>query len=638
MAVEDQRMRWSSRSAFILASIGAAVGLGNIWRFPWLSFKFGGGVFLIPYLLALFLVGLPMLMVELGLGRMMQRGDVEAFGKIHRRARGVGVTSIIGGFLVATYYVAIISWSLVYFIGSFESPLPWDGKEEEFFFDDVLHMADKEQVDAAKSEVIAGWVYGGLVFIWVTLYLVLAAGVKGVGALVKFTVPIPILLIVVMLIHNSTLEGAGDGVKAYVGEWDTSGLKGGVWPAAVGQIFFSIGIAFGIMTAYGSYNPESSDIVMDNCIIALSNSAISFVAGFAVYTILGNIAFKRGISVKEAGDVKGVALSFITYPAAAASLPGEWSRAMSIFFFFTLFTLGIDSALSMIEGVVTVLKDSQRFRHIPHSTIAGYVCIAGFLGSTLFATDLGLSLLDVCDHYINTYGIMMTGLAEAVTVSWVFGYKDTAERVGDLSAKIFTFGYFGAVGLGVILSGSLYDAMENEGYLQVGIPIGFVAWVASIIAAYRFRNRPSMSFLGWVRHVGAAGTEKVRHAINESAEKHNRTKLPIVWDIIIKYLIPPMLTGLLVNAAIVDAVDTETDFYNYPVWEHVIGISILAIMILALTGSIVFPQFWERSFGEGEVKPVVEVRLAMASESQEYNNNGASELMVVGAKAGKDGV
>ncbi|GMH38798.1 hypothetical protein BSKO_06696 [Bryopsis sp. KO-2023] len=597
MGSGEERVRWTSRSSFLLAAIGSAVGLGNIWRFPWLSFKYGGGIFLVPYLLALFLVGLPMLMVELGIGRVMQRGDVEAFGKIHRRARGVGISSILGGFIIAAYYVNIISWSLVYFIGSFDWPLPWEGKESEFLFDEVLHVASPEQVEQGKSHVIAGWVYGGLVFIWLFMFIVLAFGVKGVGNVVKFTVPLPVLLIVVMLIYNSTLEGAKDGVDAYIGQWDTSGLKGGVWPAAVGQIFFSNGIALGIMTAYGSYNAESSNIVMDNVVIAFTNSAISFIAGFTVYTVLGNMAHRMNKSVAEAGDVSGVALAFITYPSATASFPDGVARAMSIFFFFTLFTLGIDSALSMIEGVVTVLKDTIRFKHVSGAALAGYTCAAGFLLSTLFATDIGLSLLDVFDHYINIYGVMITGLAEAVAVSWVYGYEDTVRRVGKLSADVFTYGFAAAVFIGVILAGALYDPVEDNMYLAIAIPIGVMIWIISIGLAFYFRDSKTMSLGGWLGEVVTAGPEKLRKEINDAASRYGNWTLPVVWDLLVKYIIPPLLLGLLVNAAISDTVNTETDFYKYPLWEHFIGMGILVLMLAALFGSAAFPSFWERSFG-----------------------------------------
>ncbi|GMH38799.1 hypothetical protein BSKO_06697 [Bryopsis sp. KO-2023] len=618
MGSGDRRLRWTSRYAFLLAAIGSAVGLGNIWRFPWLSFKYGGGIFLVPYLLALLFVGLPMLMVELGVGRAMQRGDVEAFGKIHRRCRGVGISSILGGFLITAFYVNIISWSLVYFVASFEWPLPWDGREKEFLYEDVLHSASKQQIDEGKSYVIAGWVYGGLVFIWAFMYIVLAFGVKGVGTVVKFTVPFPVLLIGVMLIYNATLEGAKDGVDAYIGEWDTSGLKGGVWPAAVGQIFFSNSIALGVMTAYGSYNAESSNIVMDNAVIAFSNSAISFIAGFTVYTVLGNMAHKEEKSVAEAGNVSGVTLAFITYPSATASFPDGASRAMSIFFFFTLFTLGIDSALSLIEGAVTVLKDTIRFRHVPRAELAGYTCVAGFLLSTLYATDLGESLLDICDHYINTYGVMITGLAEAVTVSWIYGYEDTIRRVGKLSADFFTYGFLVAVFVGVALSGALYDPIEDNGYLAVGIPVGFLIWVVSVAIAFAVREDESMSIQEWLKSVVTAGPEKLRKLINDAAIRYGNWRLPIVWDLVVKYIIPPTLLGLLVNAAIADAVNKDASFYKYPAWEHILGIAILVLMLTALFGSAIFPSFWEKGFGaetqEEDVK-VKEIDLPTGSKT-----------------------
>lgn len=354
----QKRERWQSRYSFLLACIGSAVGLGNIWRFPWLSFTYGGGFFFIPYIIALIIIGLPMLFLELGMGRTTQRGDVEAFGSIHPRLKGIGIASVFGGFMITTYYTNIIAWSCVYFIASFKSPLPWKGQEYNFFFNDVLRLGSTDQLDDVKSYSISSVVYAGLIFIWMFCFMTLAYGVKGVGRVVKLTVPLPLIIIVILLIYNATLDGARDGIDAYIGKWDASIVQkeAGIWSSAVGQIFFSNSVALGVMTAYGSYNDESSNIVMDNVIISLTNSMTSFIAGLAVYAVLGNVAYLTNMPIEAIGDTYGVGLTFVIYPSAISNFDTNTGHFMGAIFFLSIFTLGIDSALSLIEGFVTVLK------------------------------------------------------------------------------------------------------------------------------------------------------------------------------------------------------------------------------------------------------------------------------------------
>jgi SNF family Na+-dependent transporter len=223
-----------------------------------------------------------------------------------------------------------------------------------------------------------------------------------------------------MLINGLGLDGAADGITAYIGNWDMSQLGiGSIWTRAIMQIFFSIGITFGIMTSYASYNDRHQSAVQDACIVAIANSLFSFVAGFGVYTVLGYLSLKEGIPISEV-STGGVALAFEVYPKGLGLIgagDGEdmgnaWGQIMCILFFLTLFLLGIDSAFSMAEAVITAVHDSTKFHEVPREHVALVVCCLGVCISAIYCTDGGVSLLDVVDYWINNLAMLIVGLME----------------------------------------------------------------------------------------------------------------------------------------------------------------------------------------------------------------------------------
>lgn len=260
-----------NRPTFILASIGAAVGLGNFWRFPYLTNKYGGGFFFVPYLIALFTMGIPLLLMELSLGQKFQRGDIAVFGGINKRLRGIGIASVFSSYIITFYYNVIISWACVYFIASFISPLPWSEfntefeekcpmdkmtRAQQYFEVEVIRYKDascKDYEDGDPSQ-FSPQAFFATLFVWVTCFLAVFKGVHSSSYIVWFTVPVPLIFVVVMVINNLTLEGAGDGVHKYLNGTEDMVIADSVWADAVGQIFFSLGVCMGIMTSYGSYN------------------------------------------------------------------------------------------------------------------------------------------------------------------------------------------------------------------------------------------------------------------------------------------------------------------------------------------------------------------------------------------------
>jgi len=272
-----ERDRWGSRASFLMAAVGklsanektksddlyvssidltiflhirvgAAIGFGNVWRFPSLAYEYGGGAFFIPYLLALFFIGIPLVLLEVGLGQYHQTGDVGVFGSIHRRLKGVGLCSAVASWVVVTYYVPLIAWVINAFFDSFTNAALWEtstGSEAYSYFLDEIVGEKTLGADFRPTRMV--WANVGYIALtWFVIWLSLAFGIENTGRIAYFTMGLPAILIFVFLGRAVSLPGSSDGIHAYIGEWDMSVLvtKAECWSRAVSQIFFSVGVTF----------------------------------------------------------------------------------------------------------------------------------------------------------------------------------------------------------------------------------------------------------------------------------------------------------------------------------------------------------------------------------------------------------
>jgi len=331
-----------------------------------LSVQYGGGAFFILYILALILIGYPILVLEIGFGQFFKTGDVNVFGSFHPRFRGVGVASVCCGFMLTVFYSMLIAWCLHAFFDSFGSDDPWVKEDTngtvaiDYFVGEIVGQSTLPEGSGPTRLVWANVGYSFLV--WTIVFFGTAFGLEWTGRITYVTMGIPIVLLFVFLIRAVTLEGHEIGIEAYIGGWDMSVLteQGDVWSTAVSQIFFSLGITFGIMTAFGSYCPEGEPVALNSLVIAGSNSMFSFLSGFAVFAALGHLSHVSGIPLTDL-PYSGFALVFGTRPVVLGTLPGgeHWVRLL----FLDLFLLGIDSAFGLIEAVTTVLHDTRAFQH-----------------------------------------------------------------------------------------------------------------------------------------------------------------------------------------------------------------------------------------------------------------------------------
>ena len=410
--MNDTRDRWAGRPSFILAAVGSAVGLGNVWRFPYVAYESGGGAFLIPYFTALFTAGIPMLILEMGLGQRMQKAAPGAFGGIRGRLEWFGwwAAGLSAGIVI--YYSTILAWSWVYLRHSLT--LAWSGGAEAFFFDEVLRRSG----GAAELGAPIWYLVVGMALTWGVIYVILKKGVQRVGKVVLVTVPLPLVLLAVLLVRGITLPGAMDGIRYYLTPDFSMLADPSIWLRAYGQIFFSLSLASGVMIAYGSFLPRKAEVTNSALITGLANCGTSFFAGFVVFSMVGYLAFIDGVPVPEV-TASGTGLAFVVYPTAITKLPAL-NALFGVIFFTTLLTLGVDSAFALQEAFTTGIRDKWG---VSHGRLAlGFVLI-GFAASLVFTTPGGFYWFDVIDKWICDFGLVTAGLVQCIAVGYLYDIR-----------------------------------------------------------------------------------------------------------------------------------------------------------------------------------------------------------------------
>lgn len=500
------RERWDRRGAFVMAAIGSAIGLGNVWRFPYMAYTNGGGAFFIPYLIALITTGIPLVALEYYLGVRYQKGPTEAYDHVKKKTNYIGWFALGTAAMITFYYTVVMSWAwnyLYYSIG-----VDWAGDEKNFFFGNVLGISDSIQ----HLGGIQWYLVLGNVVTWAVIFLVIFKGVKVVGKVVTWTVCIPWALILILIIRGVTLQGSANGLDFYLRPNFSHLLNPTVWLGAYGQIFFSLSLGFGIMIAYASYLPEDSDINTNAWVVSFANCATSFFAGFAVFSVLGYLAFTTNQPVEKVVGA-GPGLAFVIYPTAIAKLPGGVAvqSIFGIMFFLMLVTLGIDSAFSLVEAIVTGLKDSF---NLNRAKVTFWVCFVGFVVGFLYTSRAGLYWLDVVDHWMN-WGLVIVGLLEAILIGWFFDIHKVSSDIDSTSEM--KFGKFWIVCVKYITPAillitiilSIYKELRSpyEGYpiwsLMAG---GWILLISLMFFAFVMQSRkeiPTMNakflrFIAWL--------------------------------------------------------------------------------------------------------------------------------------------
>ncbi len=460
----EQSRYWSSRTAFVMAAVGSAVGLGNLWRFPYIAYNNGGGAFLIPWLVALFTAGIPLMRLEFALGTRFRAGAPKAFQSLNPKYAWVGWGTLLVGLVIVFYYAVVMAWSVLFMGHSIT--VSWRENAAGFFNGRILGLT-KSIGDLGGIQ----WAtLGALVFVWAIIFLIIFKGPKVVGKVVAWTVPLPALLIVVFIIRGVTLPGALSGLKFYLKPDFSKLLDIGVWRAAYGQIFFSLSLAFGIMIAYAKYQPpERTEVNRNAWITSVTNCSISFIAGFAVFTVIGYLATSTGQAI-EGMKIGGPGLTFVTYPTAIQLMPV--APLFGVLFFIMLLTLGIDSAFSLVEAVICGIQDYVK---TSKEKLTFWICLLGLVGGIIFCTGAGLHWLDLVDHFANETLLVFFGLMECIFAGWLFGFRKVRGFANEYSkVKI---GLWWDVCIAVLTPAALIIVLGDTLWNSIRNPYGdYPAW------------------------------------------------------------------------------------------------------------------------------------------------------------------
>uniref|UniRef100_A0A8C6WN66 Transporter n=1 Tax=Neogobius melanostomus TaxID=47308 RepID=A0A8C6WN66_9GOBI len=449
------RGQWSSKREFILAMVGEIIGLGNVWRFPYLCFKNGGGVFLVPYVLFLLTCGIPIFFLEVSLGQMTGQGGITCWRKICPLFQGIGFGGLILMLYTCMYYIVILAWALLYLFSSFQSELPWASCNNTWNTVNCIQTANDSLSVNATSSVEEFWqrrilglsggieemgsirwdLAGCLLLCWITCYFCIWKGVKSSGKVVYFTATFPYLMMVALLIRGVTLPGAADGIRFYL--WpDPSRLSDPqVWMDAASQILFSYAVCTGCLASLGSYNQRNNNCYKDAFALCLLNSATSIVAGFAIFSVLGYMSYELGVSIETVAE-SGPGLAFIAYPRAVAMMP--LPQLWSVFFFMMIIFLGLDSEFVYLEGLVTSISDMY-----PSFFLTGHrrkllllgVCLVSLGIGLCMVTEGGLYVFQLFDYYAcSGIPLVLFAILESVCIGWVYGadryYSNIADMIG----------------------------------------------------------------------------------------------------------------------------------------------------------------------------------------------------------------
>ncbi|MGB0100904.1 MAG: sodium-dependent transporter [Nocardioides sp.] len=407
-ADDTRRGSFSSRRVFILAAIGSAVGLGNIWRFPYVAYENGGGAFVIPYLVALLTAGIPFLFLDYALGHKYRGSAPLSFARLRRGAEGLGWWQVAICFLIAVYYAAVLAWAVRYTFFSFNKA--WGDAPDAFFFNDFLHLSDPPGVTFSP-------VWGVLIpmlVVWIVVIGVLALGVqKGIGSTAMVFIPILVLTFGALVVRSLFLPGAAEGLNAlFTPDWGAL-THAGVWGAAFGQIFFSLSIGFGIMITYSSYVGRETDMPGSGLVVGFANSGFELLAGIGVFAALGFMAQAGGVAVDEVAS-DGVGLAFIAFPAIISEAPA--GGLIGVLFFGSLVIAGLTSLISITEVVISAVRDKFDLTRVM-ATVAVTVPMA-LLSLIFLSTTSGLHVLDIVDHFMNQFGILLVAVVSMIVIAW----------------------------------------------------------------------------------------------------------------------------------------------------------------------------------------------------------------------------
>ncbi|XP_051525743.1 sodium-dependent neutral amino acid transporter SLC6A17-like [Myxocyprinus asiaticus] len=559
--LEDGRPAWNSKLQYILAQVGFSVGLGNVWRFPYLCQKNGGGAYLVPYFILLILIGVPLFFLELAVGQRIRRGSIGVWNYVCPRLGGIGVSSLMVCGFVGLYYNVIIGWSIFYFFQSFQYPLPWSDcpirrngsqaiVEPEcekssattyFWYRETLNITST----IADSGGLNWKMTLSLLAAWIIVCLAVIRGIQSSGKVMYFSSLFPYVVLFCFLVRGLFLKGAVDGIAHMFTPKLEIMLEPQVWREAATQVFFALGLGFGGVIAFSSYNKRDNNCHFDAVLVSFINFLTSILATLVVFAVLGfkaNIMNEKCVvenaekilgylnsnvlsqdlipphvnfshltssdyaelygvikivkedSFEQLGleqclledelnkSVQGTGLAFIAFTEAMTHFPA--SPFWSVMFFFMLINLGLGSMIGTMTGITTPILDAFKIRK---EVLTVGCCIVAFFCGLLFVQRSGNYFVTMFDDYSAGLPLTIVVILENVSVAWIYGTKRFMQDLEDMlgfrpyTVYFYLWKYVSPVCLIILISASVVEMTIS--------PPGYNAWVQDL-AMERFQSYP----------------------------------------------------------------------------------------------------------------------------------------------------
>ncbi|XP_075165720.1 sodium-dependent nutrient amino acid transporter 1-like isoform X2 [Haematobia irritans] len=452
---EPKRENWGNDIEFLMSCIALSVGLGNVWRFPFVALENGGGAFLIPYIITLILVGKPIYYLEMILGQFSSRANLKLYDYAPIM-RGIAYGQTIALIFLTTYYSSLMALTLHYLVDSFYATLPWsycreewgdlciDSKSDkdhnlrfvltnvtgvkksstEFYFTKIV-LQEKSNIDDGIG--VPNWkLVLTLAVAWIVITVIIFKGIKSSGKVSYFLAIFPYVILSVLLIRALTLPGAFDGVLFFLTpQWDKL-LNAKVWYAAVTQVFFSLTVCYGVVVMYASFNRFNHNIRRDCNIVTSLDTFTSLLSGIVIFGILGNLAHESNNPDIKSVVKDGPSLAFISYPEAITKFPA-FPQVFSVFFFLMLFILGIGSNVGIMSTVVTILCD--QFPQVKRWIIVSISVLVCFGIAIIYITPGGQFIITYIDFFAVTLIVTVLGVFELISASWIYGVKNISRDI-----------------------------------------------------------------------------------------------------------------------------------------------------------------------------------------------------------------
>ncbi|KAM9385719.1 sodium-dependent neutral amino acid transporter B(0)AT1-like [Pholidichthys leucotaenia] len=481
----EDRPKWDNKAQYILTCVGFCIGIGNVWRFPYLCQSHGGGAFLIPYLILLVLEGMPLLLLEFAIGQRLRKGSVGVWRAINPYLTGVGIASMLVSLLIGLYYNTLIAWIMWYLFNSFQDPLPWaqcplnenrteyvaecqESSTVDYYF---YRVTLNSTTTIADSGGLHWPVVLSLLTAWTFICICYIRGIDTSGKAVYITAILPYIVLAIFLIRGLTLKGAVSGIKFLFTPDVDELIKPTTWLDAGAQVFYAYGIAWGGLISFSSYNPVHNNCMQDAVILSAITGLTSIYAATVTYTIIGFRATEKYDTcmnenirtLLNAFDLPENTVTQSNYDTALIHLNSSYpetvlglglrtcdmqkllsegvegtglafivfteaitempgSPAWSVLFFVMLLCLGISTLFGNIEGVVVPLKDLNLLpQKWPQEALTGVTCVVAFIISLLFAQNSGLYWVTLFDNFAGSVPLLSIGLVELIAVSYIYG-------------------------------------------------------------------------------------------------------------------------------------------------------------------------------------------------------------------------